>query len=369
MSLIRTKNVEDFSSILSTLNTEFSIAGKLNLQSQNVLAEDFYKRILNALFGWCLNNANEATRNAEAVDLIDEENKHVIQVTVTNSTEKINRSLNHESIGVYKDEGFRIKFMLIGEQRRPFKRAIPDNRYQIPFEPSEDILLTETLVGRFSHLDPDAQSRVLHIARQEIGKVFLIRSGLVERRFSESIKSLGRKYNPQLDVHVCQDDYLQTLYSPNTAIEAFVDTASHSFKSLQELNKRLQEDDKEEERVPVIDDLVESLASLPQLNKAEQFRQVPRISQLIDMASFNVLEAYRYAKKSSTKSTLEQIRIELNALSAFINDRGLALLDKQVVVVTGHAGTGKSRYLARLCQEAVTAGFPAFLLFWAGLRR
>lgn len=363
MALIRTRNVEDFSKILATLNAEFSIAGKLNLQSQNVLAEDFFKRILNALFAWSLTNVNETTRNAEAIDLIDEKNRLVIQVTVTNTTKKINRSLDHASIKSYKESGFRIKFMLIGDQRRPFKGANPANRYETPFEPHEDILLTETLVERFSHLDPDEQAKVLHIARQEIGEEFLVRKGLVERRFSESIKSLGRKYDPRLNVHVRQDDYLQALYSSNKVIEAFVVAAGNSSESLQKLSERLRGDSLEGEFAPLLNDLSGQLAPLPQLDKTELLKQLPHISQLIDTASFNCLEAYRHVNKTSTKSALEKTRAELNTLSAFFYNRGLALLDKRVVIITGHAGTGKSRYLAKLCQEAVSVGLPAFLLF------
>ena len=363
MALIRTSYVDSFSSILATLNTQFSIAGTLNLQSQNVLAEDFYKRILNALFGWSLTNINETTRNAEAIDLIDEGNKLIIQVTVTNTTAKINGALDHESIKAYKEGGYRIKFVLIGKQDRPFKKATPTNPHQIPFEPRKDILLTETLVDRFSHLDPDKQFSVLHIARQEIGEEFLVRKGLIERRFSESIKTLGGKYNPQLDVHVRQDDYRLALYNPDATIEAFVNTVNLSLESLRKLSEKLRGTSLEREYAPVIDDLVESLASLSQLDKASLLNRIPGISQLIDSASYGGLEAYRHAKEASAKSALERIRVELNALSAFIYNRGLALLDKKVVIVTGHAGTGKSRYLAKLCQEAISAGCPALLLF------
>jgi len=362
MALMATRNAEDFLKILTTLNAEFSIAGKLNLQSQNVLAEDFYKRILNALYGWSLTNINETTRNAEAIDLIDEKNKLIIQVTVTNTTAKINGALDHDTIKTYKKSGFCIKFVLIGEQSRPFKRKPPINPHQIPFEPSKDILLTENLVDRFSHLNPDEQLSVLHIARQEIGQDFLIRQELVERRFAESAKSLGSKYNPHLNVHVHEDDYLQALLSPSKVIEAFVATTTRSAASFEKLREQISKDDLEAEFVSAVDSLTKCLASLSQLDDNELIKQISSVSQLVDSASFKSFEAFRHAKKSTTKSALEQIRIELNTLSAFINNRGLLVLDKRVIVVTGHAGTGKSRYLARLCQEAVSDGCPAFLL-------
>ncbi|WP_429975407.1 SMEK domain-containing protein [Enterococcus sp. DIV0086] len=55
--------------------------GKLNLLDLNVHSEVFFCGVLNNLYGYTLKTANNQTANAEAIDLIDDNSKIVIQVT------------------------------------------------------------------------------------------------------------------------------------------------------------------------------------------------------------------------------------------------------------------------------------------------
>lgn len=56
----------------------------------NKLAEDIFMHLLNSAYGFKISNANEVFYdNFPAIDLIDEENKLLIQVTSTLTTNKI----------------------------------------------------------------------------------------------------------------------------------------------------------------------------------------------------------------------------------------------------------------------------------------
>ena len=93
MTLLRHENTDEFNAVIAALNNELAVEGNLNLLSQAVHAEESFKRILNSLYGWNLENANEGTQNAEGVDLIDRDNRLVVQVSISCTKEKINQTL------------------------------------------------------------------------------------------------------------------------------------------------------------------------------------------------------------------------------------------------------------------------------------
>ena len=67
-------NIDEFILALRDLNEIIEKRAKLNLLDKAVLAESFYKEILNKLFSWELKNLNIAQSNFEAIDLIDKSN-------------------------------------------------------------------------------------------------------------------------------------------------------------------------------------------------------------------------------------------------------------------------------------------------------
>lgn len=54
---------------LALLSRKVEISASLNLLETNVIAEDFYKDLLNLSLGYTLNNMNEVNPNAAAIDL------------------------------------------------------------------------------------------------------------------------------------------------------------------------------------------------------------------------------------------------------------------------------------------------------------
>lgn len=83
----------------------------LNLQSLNIHAGIFYTEFLNSLFDWKLKNANEIKQNAKGIDLIDEENKIIVQVSSTAKRVKVQSSLNKSDQAQYR--GFHFYFIAI----------------------------------------------------------------------------------------------------------------------------------------------------------------------------------------------------------------------------------------------------------------
>lgn len=108
--LNRDANTAKFNSALIRINEELKNLGKLNLMSQGVQAEYLFRRLLNSLYGWDLSNANEHSSNAEAVDLVDDGRRLAVQVSVTCTTDKVNKTLNKKKTKEYTEKGYRLGF-------------------------------------------------------------------------------------------------------------------------------------------------------------------------------------------------------------------------------------------------------------------
>ncbi len=91
---------------LSALATEIDLCGKLNFLDRHLHAETFYAYFFNELFGWQLQNMNTIKPNAEAIDLVDYNNKIIAQVSATTTKEKVELSLTKD-LSSYSDYTFK----------------------------------------------------------------------------------------------------------------------------------------------------------------------------------------------------------------------------------------------------------------------
>ena len=78
----------------------------LNLQNLNIHCENFYAQLFNLVFGYQFKNLNAETQNVESIDLIDETNKIIAQVSATTTKRKIENTLKKDSLKNYKDYSF-----------------------------------------------------------------------------------------------------------------------------------------------------------------------------------------------------------------------------------------------------------------------
>jgi hypothetical protein len=74
---------------LIELRSEVEVDNEMGHFDINKMVEDVYMHILNDVYGWNLKNANLLKENFPAIDLIDETNMIVIQVTSTTDTSKL----------------------------------------------------------------------------------------------------------------------------------------------------------------------------------------------------------------------------------------------------------------------------------------
>lgn len=80
--------------------------------SLNFHAENYYRDILNFVYGYQLENLNKNQINAPYVDLIDREKKLIIQVTSAKTKEKIEKTLQALKQKDYKDYNLKIFYLI-----------------------------------------------------------------------------------------------------------------------------------------------------------------------------------------------------------------------------------------------------------------
>lgn len=147
--LQRQTYINDIVNRLSGLASNVKLRGLLNLLGLHVISEDFYVGLLNLIFGWKLRNANSLQQNAKGIDLVDDSNHILVQVTGTSTKRKIDHSL--EEIPE-KYTGYHFYFAPIvidAKEQRKYKYAPP---YEVVFNPKTDILDIHFITDRIKEM-------------------------------------------------------------------------------------------------------------------------------------------------------------------------------------------------------------------------
>ena len=152
--------------LLNILKSEIKDSGKLNLLDINVHAEDFYRDLLNLIYGWQLQNMNQWNLNAAGGDLWYDNGKIVIQVSSTATKDKIQTSI--DKLGAEQFAGYRFKFLHIDGNVIKLRKESYDTHDDIVFDPSADIIGISTLLNDIAHLDIDCMRKVCELCEKEI---------------------------------------------------------------------------------------------------------------------------------------------------------------------------------------------------------
>ena len=144
--------------------------GKLNILDLNIYAENFFAGLCNIIFDFELQNLNYINQNIEGIDLIDENNKILIQVSSNCTKEKIENSLNKKIYLNYRDYSY--KFILIGKEvNKSLKKYKFSNPYNIKFNPEEDICDINSLLKEILNLNIKKQIELFEFIKLELGEI------------------------------------------------------------------------------------------------------------------------------------------------------------------------------------------------------
>lgn len=109
------KQFEYIKQQLIYIKSKVALDNQLGLYDINKLGEDLFLHILNDVYDWNLENANNLQENFPAIDLIDNSKKIVIQITSTTSAKKLRDTIEKlEKINEYSS--YKLKMFYINEK-------------------------------------------------------------------------------------------------------------------------------------------------------------------------------------------------------------------------------------------------------------
>jgi hypothetical protein len=152
---------------LGTLAYRINLKGKLNILDLHVHSENFYFNLLNCVYGWDLKNLNAVKQNVEAIDLIDDTNKFILQVSATNTKQKVESTLKKELFKKYPDYTF--KFVSISKEGNDLKSNIFENPHNVIFNPINDVIDNRSILDQILSLNVTDQKKIYNFIKEELG--------------------------------------------------------------------------------------------------------------------------------------------------------------------------------------------------------
>lgn len=245
--------VTKIKTLIDILKVEIKDSGKLNLLDINVHVEDFFRDLLNLIYGWQLQNMNQRNLNAAGGDLWYDDDKIVIQVSSTTTKDKIQSSI--DKLSAEQFAGYRFKFLRIDGDVIKLRKESYNTHDGIVFNPSVDIIDISTLLNDITHLDIDCLRRVCELCEKEIvpldtPKVTETDLAIVVKALATNVKNWSKERRPigfdvdkKIDFNHLEgkrrliNDYKLYIGRLNAVYGEFVDNATdYSFIILQTLS-------------------------------------------------------------------------------------------------------------------------------------
>ena len=152
---------------LTTLSVRIRRNSSLNLQNLNIHCENFYAQLFNLIFGYNFRNLNEDNQNIESVDLIDETNHILAQVSATVTKRKIEKTLEKESLKQYSNYSF-IFIFISDKDAKSLRKQTFTAPSGISFTPEQDIYDVSELLRKILTLDIDKMKDLNDFVRKEL---------------------------------------------------------------------------------------------------------------------------------------------------------------------------------------------------------
>lgn len=153
---------------LNLLSLRVARNSSLNLHNLNIHCENFYAQLFNLIFGYNFRNLNKDNQNIESVDLIDERNHILAQVSATTTTRKIKDTLSKEILNEYV--GYTIIFIFISDKdARKLRQQEFEKPKNVSFDSKKDIYDVTCLLSIINSLeDIDKIKEIYTFIRKEL---------------------------------------------------------------------------------------------------------------------------------------------------------------------------------------------------------
>ncbi len=152
---------------LGTLAYRINSRDKLNTLELNIHSETFFADLCNIIFDYKLINMNTIKQNVEGIDLIDNDNKIIVQVSATCTKQKIEDSLEKSIYSTYV--GYKYKFISISRDAEKLRDITFNNPHNMLFDPKEDIIDNAMILRNIISQSIDKQNAIFEFIKKELG--------------------------------------------------------------------------------------------------------------------------------------------------------------------------------------------------------
>ena len=164
----REKYINFITDSLAGLKCQVEFRNSINLYDIDIIAEDFYKDLLNLVYGYNLFNLNTIDKNAIAIDLADKEAKISIQITADNSRNKINKTIEKFiEKKLYKD--YERLIILILTQKKSYRNEF-NTEGHFYFNKDKDILDYKNILVKIKEGDIAYLKKIADFLEEELIK-------------------------------------------------------------------------------------------------------------------------------------------------------------------------------------------------------
>ena len=146
--------INGITSLLAKIYTEIELLNKSGLTDKNIFAENLMRQLFNAIFGYQLVNANTKSgkSNYPGIDLIDEDNKVVCQVSSETSKKKIEETISRVQDNKSLHD-FHLLYIALTNDPKNLPKYKCQDGLTFTFNPSEDVYDGHRLIMQIENLD------------------------------------------------------------------------------------------------------------------------------------------------------------------------------------------------------------------------
>ncbi|MFH0892461.1 MAG: ABC-three component system protein [Candidatus Falkowbacteria bacterium] len=156
---------------LIILASSIKTKNQLFLTDDNKWSENFFKDLLNKICGCNLNNLNIKEKNYPGIDLGDTASRLCIQVTASNTSKKIQDTLDVSKKYKRHEEYDSIVILVVGYKKKYTKKFVSDFA---SFNPDSDIWDIRTVLDKIEPLDADRMREIVEYLDSELETIIKI---------------------------------------------------------------------------------------------------------------------------------------------------------------------------------------------------
>lgn len=245
--------IDNITDLFAWYESQVKIKSKLHLFDIHQRAENFFRDLINMMYGWDLQNSNYTNVNAQAIDLESERDKISIQVTSDNSKTKIDHTIEgfFDTKTGYNKKYNRLILLIFGEKNTNANKYEKEytNKYRtLIYSFSFEIWDIHTLTKEINNYQPNKQKQVLSHLNEYISPIFQ-KEYRKECNEVETIKYLidylsntdleteiKSKIDPENKIEHHFKDYAQTLKNEYTELYSIYGNAIEESKKSSNLD-------------------------------------------------------------------------------------------------------------------------------------